>query len=282
MAFYLEIVTGIQSGAKISVYEGLTIGRKQGDLLLEDDPKVSGIHAKIVLDNKNQFILVDQDSANGMVISGRKVKKIAMLPGVTFRIGSTHFRVVQEDTEIPTPPAASKIPDPPSPPPTESLSVASSLEQEPEIPAPVVVAKENPFAKGKSGTDAKVLSVKNWKERVQDSVAAQEPASDPEPKILGAFSPALILDFIEGVQTDQKITLGYGPRQGGFNHLDVELLDPKTPDLAFDLLPGPGSVEIRDLTGGEMLVNGRPVETRFLEEGDLISIGNTKIKVRYL
>jgi len=87
MGFFLEVINGKLTGTRVSLFEGLTIGRKQGHLVLDDDPKVSGLHAKIVLDNKNQFVLIDQDSSNGLILSGRKVKKIAsyieILPSVS-------------------------------------------------------------------------------------------------------------------------------------------------------------------------------------------------------
>ena len=107
-------------------------------------------------------------------------------------------------------------------------------------------------------------------------------ASPSEHQHLGAFSPALVLDFIEGVQADQKITLGYGPRQAGFDHIDINLQDPTVPDDAFELRPGPGSVQLVDLTNGQVLVNNNNDEMTFLEEGDIITVGQTKIKVRYL
>lgn len=249
MALFLVVVTGSQAGFRTPLIEGFSIGRKTGDLLLEDDPKVSGLHAKMGLDGKGQFVLFDQGSSNGFVMAGRRVKKIAMLPGVSFRIGSTNFQVIQDDVAKVAPlsvnPVSEAIGTPPEPP--------------------------------------RELKKKSWRDRLVETLNSQEdvvPISRPVK--LGAFSPALAFDFIEGIQADQNITLGYGPRQAGFGHLDIDLIDPKIPDVAFDLLPGPGSVEIRDLSGGKMLINGRPLESHFLEEGDLITIGQTKIKVRYL
>lgn len=289
MAFYLEVLTGKHSGTRVSLYDGMTIGRKEGDLLLDDDPKVSGLHAKIILDNKNQFILMDEGSANGLVLSGRKVKKIAMLPGVNFRIGGTQFRVIREDerSEI-SEFSETKIPVPPTPeaPPAPAFVPPGSKAAEPVVfkiieAAPPPLFKPASLAQ-KNQIEARELQLKTWKERVQDLLANQpEPPQEELPK-LGAFSPALILDFVEGLQAEQKITIGYGPRTAGFGNLDLELLDPKLPEKTFELLPGPGSVEIRDLTGGQMLVNGRPQKSCFLEEGDVISWGYTKIKVRYL
>ena len=287
MAFYLEALTGKHSGVKVSLYEGMTIGRKQGDLLLDDDPKVSGLHAKIILDNKNQFVLVDQDSSNGLVISGRKVKKIAMLPGVTFRIGGTHFRVIKEDTAIPNLGVSntnipSEAPEINSPPAEKHFTPPEfPRDPEPSYEPPPIFKTRDPLGKGPK-VEERELQVKTWKERAEEIFSSREETEPQQFLKLGAFSPALILEFVEGPQTDQSLTVGYGPRQAGFHHLDLDLIDPKLPEKTFDLLPGPGSVEIRDLTGGQMIINGRPKSSHFLEEGDVIVIGQTKIKVRYL
>ncbi|MBX2988087.1 MAG: FHA domain-containing protein [Bdellovibrionaceae bacterium] len=95
MNLFLEVLSGPLSGKKYKARLGLTVGRRNGDVLLEDDSKVSGLHAKIEIDNKSQLVLVDQGSANGFVLNGRRVRKVAMMPGVNFRIGETAFRVVE-------------------------------------------------------------------------------------------------------------------------------------------------------------------------------------------
>lgn len=91
MVLFLEIMNGPQQGRKFRVSPGLTVGRRDGDIRLEEDGKVSGFHAKVELDNKGKPVLHDQGSANGLVINGRKLKKVALIPGVTFRVGDTLF-----------------------------------------------------------------------------------------------------------------------------------------------------------------------------------------------
>ena len=238
-------------GSKSAITEGLTIGRKHGDLILEDDAKMSGTHAKVEVDNKGQFVLRDQNSSNAMILDGRKVRKIALMPGVIFTIGSTQFRVVKDDVADPQVILKS----------IDSFEVPKAFEV-PVHRAPLT-----------------------WKEKIAEFWEQEEPMlsnSDDSEVRIEAFSPALVLDFIEGVQADQKITLGYGPRQAGFDHLDVDLQDPSVPEKAFELKPGPGHVELTDLSEGQVFVNNLPCAVTYLEEGDIISIGETKIKVRYL
>ncbi len=250
MVIFIVVITGPKIGSKIRVSNGFTIGRKEGDLILEEDSKVSGTHAKVAVDNKGQFVLIDQKSSNGLILNERKVKKVALMPGVIFTVGQTQFRVIKDDlaADVATPPQA-KFP--------EAL---------PSFEVPISRASLT------------------WREKIVEFWEQKEPmlSIPSEEQVVEAFSPALVLDFIEGVQADEKITLGYGPRQAGFDHLDINLLDPTIPPEAFLLKPGPGSVEFLDLTHGRILVNNRPCEMTFLEEGDIISVGQTKIKVRYL
>ncbi|MES3037327.1 MAG: FHA domain-containing protein [Bdellovibrionota bacterium] len=75
---------------------GIKIGRSKGDIII-NDPNISSLHAMVEMDNKQALILTDLDSANGLLINGRKVKKIALLPGVTFQIGKTLLRIKEVD-----------------------------------------------------------------------------------------------------------------------------------------------------------------------------------------
>lgn len=253
MSLYLVVISGPHRGRRFALTPDFSIGRRHGDLLLEDDPKVSGLHAKVRLDNKGQMVLIDLDSANGLVLGGRKVKKIAMMPGVNFRLGSTSFQVVSEglQTQDPSP-----------------LGPQSPIEGPPVVVMPTPQRPEPP---------------KTWRGRLADDLRPMlEQARTIVECELAAFSPALILDFIEGFQVGESMTLGYGPREVGFDNLDVALTDPHLPEQAFELRPVTGGVEIRDLTPGEVLVNSKGFESRFLQEGDLIQIGKTQIKVRYL
>lgn len=252
MALYIVALTGAKAGSKMRISEGFTIGRTSGDLVLENDPKVSGTHAKVIIDNKGQFILVDQGSSNGMILNERRVKKVALMPGVIFTIGAGQFRVIKDDSAFAHEVPGAKNVDP--------------------IEIPKVFAV--PLNRGPQ----------DWREKLEESWEQHAPmvSSPSEAQIIHAFSPAVVLDFIEGVQADQKITLGYGPRQAGFDHLDIDLQDPTIPDEAFEIKPGPSGAELVDLTQGQIFINNQVCSVTHLEEGDIISIGQTKIKVRYL
>lgn len=93
MVLFLEVRSGPRIGEKFRVTPGFRIGRREGELIL-DDGKVSGFHAQIELDNKGKAVLVDQGSANGLVFDQRKVRRVALLKGMTFRVGDTELGVI--------------------------------------------------------------------------------------------------------------------------------------------------------------------------------------------
>jgi pSer/pThr/pTyr-binding forkhead associated (FHA) protein len=69
--------------------EPLVVGRKEGDLLL-DDPLVSGRHCQIVARN-GEYVLQDLGSTNGTMVDGRLVREVVLKPGNEIAIGSTRL-----------------------------------------------------------------------------------------------------------------------------------------------------------------------------------------------
>lgn len=229
MATFIEIVDGPNEGSRFQINQGVTLGRSKADIVIKD-PKVSGTHAEVALDGKGQLVLVDLDSSNGIHISGRRVKKVALLPGVIFEVGRTQFKVI-------------------------------TVEEEQAINFEIFVTWRTKLAQ--KLTETPIMDV--------------EPITKPE-----AFSPALRLTFVQGIQTDEEIILGYGPRKAGADSLDIELMDEDAPKEAFELHPGPGMVEIKIKAPGRVTLNNKSVDSEMLKEGDLISVGTSLIKISYL
>lgn len=92
MPLILEVLDGPAQGRFFRLAPGKIIGRARGDILI-DDINLSGSHAKIEFDNKNQFILTDLGSSNGIILNRQKVKKVALMPGVKFQLGRSIFLV---------------------------------------------------------------------------------------------------------------------------------------------------------------------------------------------
>lgn len=94
MALFLEGVEGPALGQKIQLTEGLRMGRTTGELVLAD-PKVSALHAQVERSEKGQYFLVDRDSSNGIRINGKRVQRIALMPGVRLQVGRSYFKVIE-------------------------------------------------------------------------------------------------------------------------------------------------------------------------------------------
>jgi pSer/pThr/pTyr-binding forkhead associated (FHA) protein len=96
------------------------------------------------------------------------------------------------------------------------------------------------------------------------------------------FSPIVELTFIQGIQSDQKILLGYGPRRAGSDVLDIELEEESAPDVAFELIPDRDGVRFRTLHPKLVQLNGQSISSDILKAGDQISIGSSLIEVNFL
>lgn len=229
MVTFIEILDGPNEGSRFKVEEGLTLGRSKADIIIKDG-KVSGTHAQFVKDGKGQFVLQDLDSSNGIHISGRRVKKVALLPGVIFELGNTQFKVVTVEEDL-------------------ALDFSRLI---------------------------------TWRSILKDHLSNLDAPESAKSVTLKSFSPALRLQFIQGLQTDEEIILGYGPRSAGSDSLDIELLDEEAPKEAFELHAGPGMVQIKIKALGRVALNNKSVDAEMLKDGDLISLGNTLIKVSYI
>lgn len=88
----LWVKEGPRRGRFYPIKHNTVIGRKEGDLIL-DDPKVSSMHAKFTME-EDDFILWDFGSANGTYINDKKIRGATVLEeNDLIRIGETIFVV---------------------------------------------------------------------------------------------------------------------------------------------------------------------------------------------
>ena len=93
------------------------------------------------------------------------------------------------------------------------------------------------------------------------------------------FTPAVRLNFVEGLQAETSVVLGYGPRQLGADVLDIELQDPESPDIAFELTPDNGQILFSTKYPQKVLLNDQAVPSDHIKNGDQIRIGRSLIQV---
>lgn len=88
---FLKVVSGARQGLNVPLSPGkpLVIGRKEGDLIL-DDPLVSTSHAQIVARDE-AFVIQDLGSTNGTLVDGRLVRETVLRPGAEISLGNTRM-----------------------------------------------------------------------------------------------------------------------------------------------------------------------------------------------
>jgi hypothetical protein len=98
-AFGLEIVStgnnpNLKKGGIVPIRGDLTLGRKDDNMVVINDPYVSSYHAKIYVKNTD-YIIEDLGSTNGTILNEDKIQGRAYInPGDEIKIGSVLFRVI--------------------------------------------------------------------------------------------------------------------------------------------------------------------------------------------
>jgi pSer/pThr/pTyr-binding forkhead associated (FHA) protein len=85
-----------RNGATVQIAPGLTIGRnRRSASFLLDDPKVSGLHARVD-QVAGALVLVDPGSSNGTYVDSQRVGRCLLVPGLRLTLGSTVLVVEQQ------------------------------------------------------------------------------------------------------------------------------------------------------------------------------------------
>lgn len=98
-SFGLEVINpghsnSLKRGGVIPINGLLTVGRKEDNLIILDDPYVSGHHARVYTKN-NDYIIEDLKSTNGTLLNGNRLdNKILLKAGDEIKIGSSVFKVI--------------------------------------------------------------------------------------------------------------------------------------------------------------------------------------------
>ncbi len=82
---------------------GLTIGRGTDADLRINDPGVSRLHARIVVDSPfapQQLRIEDMGSTNGIVVDGQRVRQATLAQGSRIEIGSTRLTIVSPLADV--------------------------------------------------------------------------------------------------------------------------------------------------------------------------------------
>ncbi|NBO39217.1 FHA domain-containing protein [bacterium] len=94
MPYALQHIDGQRPGEILPIVSNsLTLGRSQGDLLLEDS-EVSGKHCSVQM-LAGELLLVDHGSRNGTYLNGTRTDRSKLRPGDIVKVGSSEFRIIE-------------------------------------------------------------------------------------------------------------------------------------------------------------------------------------------
>ena len=92
------VISGPLKGQKFQVVAGQTLGRLNGDIILQD-PKISRKHAQVERGQEGELRLVDLASTSGIKINGKKVHAVTLAPGLRLQLGGSLLEVTDEREE---------------------------------------------------------------------------------------------------------------------------------------------------------------------------------------
>lgn len=120
-----------------------------------------------------------------------------------------------------------------------------------------------------------------WNDILAEYLDKNRDAFSDQLKGLSILEPALVLDFVRGVQGNAKWVLGFGPRKVGSASLDLPIWEPGAPAICFEILPSSDGLIFKTAHPDIVLLNGTGVESEVLRMGDTIRILNTIIEVDF-
>lgn len=220
MRLELEILDGVNKGKRITLRNGLVVG-KSVDSLVFDDEDMGELHAIVNLD-QNKSWNIECLGGNKIRLGFDEVGRARLILGLIFNMGQTGFKVVQRQTR--------------------------------EIG---------------SWTD----ELKTWLEN--------NPGPRTEPEVFFFIKP-LRLSFIQGPQFEEVYTLSYGPRELGYNNLDLNVKDPSAPPLVARFFQVADKIYIENLCGDKTSINGAPFDQHPVTSGDKLKVGSNVIELTLL
>jgi hypothetical protein len=245
MDWLLRALNGSRAGSTYEIKGEITIGRA-GQIVV-DDPRVSSLHARIKQDESGNWYLYDNRSKNGIRnAKGERIESLPLSLGVSFYIGEIQFEVV-----------------------AGSASAAKAASVGPPAVEP----------KGSGAAESK--KKKYWNDILAEYLENHTDALIDAEKSFRPLSPAVVLDFIKGVQVNSKWVIGYGPRRIGATMIDLPIWEPGAPDVCFELTPTDEGLLFKTKHPKVVQLNGKPVASQILRMGDNIRILETLIEVDF-
>lgn len=123
---------------------------------------------------------------------------------------------------------------------------------------------------------------KFWHEVLVDYAKRCLPHVENQPRAIVPFQPAVVLDFVRGIQAETRWILGFGPRKIGASSIDLPIYEPNAPAVCFEVLLTPDGVTFKTAHEDFVQLNGKSVGAEILRIADVIKINDTEIEVDFI
>ncbi len=122
---------------------------------------------------------------------------------------------------------------------------------------------------------------KYWYEALAQFLAQNKDEFKDKTLPLVALEPALVLEFVRGLQMNSKWILGYGPRKLGPSRIDLPIWEPGAPEVCFEIQPTNDGILFKTAHSNIVRLNNQQIDSQLLRMGDTISINDTLIEVDF-
>ncbi len=119
-----------------------------------------------------------------------------------------------------------------------------------------------------------------WKEALQAWFEAFQPRKTST-EIFFFLHPIRLI-FVRGPQLEEAYTLSYGPRELGYNNLDLNIKDPSAPRRVAKFFQVGDHSIIENLCGDQVTINGLAFDRHRISKGDLLRVSSCVIELSVL
>jgi hypothetical protein len=255
----LEVIEGPNKGQIYPIKEGFRIGSGSGDIKTEiqiSGRNISTLHAKIMADEKGRLVLIALNPSRVFYVNSQKQNRVTLVHGQVFKM---------EDMLIRAQDAGQK---------NEAFTQNIHIQ--------TVLIAEKPRSINDSNQTVAISQPQSAHRSLGNllmNYIQHIPKNQIENSVM-AFKNPLQMRFTQGLQFEESIVVGWGPRRFGKSTLEFALTDPVAPGLAFTLSPGPkGEFVFTTSYPNIVFINGQKMKKAILMSGDKIKVGDTIIEI---
>lgn len=119
-----------------------------------------------------------------------------------------------------------------------------------------------------------------WKEELREWLETFQPRKTST-EIFFFLHPIRLI-FVRGPQYEEAYTLSYGPRELGYNNLDLDIKDPSSPRTVARFIQVGDQSFVENLCGDRATINGAAFVQHRISKGDLLRVSTCVIELSVL